>query len=47
MTREYLKKATLTSQSDSSETTEIVANILAEIEAGGEEKSARICGEVR
>ena len=39
MTREYLKKATLTSRSDSSETAEIVSKILAEIEAGGEEKA--------
>jgi len=39
MTREYLKKATLTSRSDSSETAEIVSSILAEIEAGGEEKA--------
>ncbi len=36
MTREYLKKATLTSESDASETHEIVSNILAEIEAGGD-----------
>ena len=37
MTREYLKKATLTSKSDSSETKKIVRGILDEIEAGGDE----------
>jgi len=36
MPREYLKKATLTSRSDASETREIVRNILDEIEAGGD-----------
>ncbi len=37
MTREYLKKATLTSRSDSGETAQTVAKILADIEQGGEE----------
>lgn len=36
MARLYLKKATLTSRSDAGETADIVANILADIEAGGE-----------
>ena len=36
MTREYLKKATLTSQSDSAETREIVNKILSDIEQGGD-----------
>jgi sulfopropanediol 3-dehydrogenase len=36
MAREYLKKATLTSKSDASETHEIVQKILADIEAGGD-----------
>lgn len=36
MTREYLKKAALTSESDASETHKIVTSILAEIEAGGD-----------
>jgi sulfopropanediol 3-dehydrogenase len=39
MTREYLKKATLTANSDASETHEIVKNILSDIEAGGDEKA--------
>lgn len=39
MTREYLKKATLTSKSDASETHEIVQNILNDIEAGGDAKA--------
>ena len=39
MTREYLKKATLTSESDASETHEIVKNILNDIEAGGDAKA--------
>ena len=39
MTREYLKKATLTAKSDASETHEIVKNILAEIEEGGDAKA--------
>ncbi len=39
MTREYLKKATLTSKSDASETHEIVRNILDDIEAGGDAKA--------
>lgn len=39
MTREYLKKAALTAKSDASETHEIVKNILADIEAGGDEKA--------
>ncbi|GGE62045.1 histidinol dehydrogenase [Actibacterium pelagium] len=37
MPREYLKKATLTSKSDASETKKIVRGILDEIEAGGDE----------
>ena len=37
MTREYLKKATLTSRSDASDTKQIVRKILDEIEAGGDE----------
>ena len=36
MSRDYLKKAALTSRSDAGETTQTVAAILAEIEAGGE-----------
>ena len=36
MTREYLKKATLTSESDASETQAIVRSILEEIQAGGD-----------
>lgn len=36
MTREYLKRAALTSRSDSSETAEIVSTILSDIEEGGE-----------
>ena len=39
MTREYLKKATLTAESDASETHEIVKNILADIETGGDAKA--------
>ncbi len=39
MTREYLKKATLTSKSDASKTHEIVTGILDEIEAGGDAKA--------
>lgn len=37
MPRDYLKKATLTSKSDASETKKIVRDILDEIEAGGDE----------
>ena len=37
MTREYLKKATLTAKSDASEVQEIVRNILTDIEAGGDQ----------
>ena len=37
MAREYLKKATLTSKSDASDVHEIVKNILADIEAGGDQ----------
>ena len=36
MTREYLKKATLTAKSDASEVHETVKSILADIEAGGD-----------
>ncbi|MEQ6203555.1 histidinol dehydrogenase [Sulfitobacter sp. HNIBRBA2951] len=39
MTREYLKKATLTAESSATETHEIVQNILNEIEQGGDEKA--------
>ena len=39
MTREYLKKASLTSKSDASETHEIVKGILNDIEAGGDAKA--------
>lgn len=39
MTREYLKKATLTAKSDASEVHETVKTILAEIEAGGDAKA--------
>ncbi|MEM9715966.1 MAG: histidinol dehydrogenase [Pseudomonadota bacterium] len=39
MARKYLKKATLTSKSDASETHEIVKGILADIEAGGDAKA--------
>lgn len=39
MPREYLKKATLTAESDASETHEVVKTILTEIEAGGDAKA--------
>jgi sulfopropanediol 3-dehydrogenase len=39
MTREYLKKATLTAKSDASEVHETVKTILADIEAGGDAKA--------
>lgn len=39
MTREYLKKATLTAESDASEVHQTVVNILSEIEAGGDVKA--------
>jgi sulfopropanediol 3-dehydrogenase len=39
MTREYLKKATLTSLSDATQTHDTVRTILAEIEAGGDAKA--------
>ncbi|MFK7940928.1 MAG: histidinol dehydrogenase [Roseovarius sp.] len=39
MTREYLKKATLTSKSDASEVNQTVQTILEEIEAGGDAKA--------
>ena len=39
MAREYLKKATLTSESDASQTHDIVQGILADIEAGGAKSS--------
>jgi len=39
MTREYLKKATLTSRSDATEVKQIVRGILDDIEAGGDEKA--------
>ncbi len=41
MAREYLKKAKLTSKSDASEVREIVASILEDIEAGGDEAALR------
>jgi sulfopropanediol 3-dehydrogenase len=39
MTREYLKKATLTSESDASQTHETVKNILSDIKEGGDDKA--------
>ena len=39
MTREYLKKATLTAKSDAFEVHETVKSILADIEAGGDDKA--------
>lgn len=39
MTREYLKKATLTSKSDASEVNDIVQSILDDIEVGGDAKA--------
>jgi sulfopropanediol 3-dehydrogenase len=39
MTREYLKKATLTASSDATETHETVKNILTDIETGGDAKA--------
>ena len=39
MRREYLKKATLTSKSDASETKDIVRAILDDIETGGDAKA--------
>lgn len=39
MTREYLKKATLTAKSDASQVHETVKSILADIEAGGDAKA--------
>ena len=39
MPRNYLKKATLTSKSDASETKKIVRDILDDIEAGGDAKA--------
>lgn len=39
MTREYLKKATLTAKSDASKTHEIVQGILSDIEEGGDAKA--------
>jgi len=39
MTRDYLKKATLTSESDASSVHETVKTILSEIEAGGDAKA--------
>ena len=39
MTREYLKKATLTARSDASDVSEIVQGILSDIEAGGDAKA--------
>ena len=39
MAREYLKKATLTASSGASDVHETVTNILADIEAGGDEKA--------
>ena len=42
MRREYLKKATLTSKSDASETKDIVRAILDDIETGGDAKALNI-----
>mgnify|MGYP000430449164 CR=1 FL=1 len=39
MTREYLKKASRTPETDASETHETVMNILSDIEAGGDAKA--------
>ena len=39
MTRNYLKKATLTAESDATEVHETVMAILADIEAGGDAKA--------
>ena len=39
MTRDYLKKATLTAKSDATEVHETVKNILADIEQGGDAKA--------
>ena len=39
MTRDYLKKATLTATSDASEVHETVKNVLTDIEAGGDDKA--------
>jgi sulfopropanediol 3-dehydrogenase len=39
MTREYLKKATITAESAASDVTEIVQGILSDIEAGGDAKA--------
>lgn len=39
MTREYLKKATLTAQSDASDVHDIVQGILTDIETGGDDKA--------
>lgn len=41
MTREYLKKASLTSRSDEGETAKIVSDILSDIEAGGEDAALK------
>ena len=41
MPREYLKKASLTSTSDATETQAIVRGILDDIEAGGDEAALR------
>ncbi|MEO0402121.1 MAG: histidinol dehydrogenase, partial [Pseudomonadota bacterium] len=39
MTREYLKKATLTAQSGASDVSDIVTGILADIEKGGDQSA--------
>ena len=41
MTREYLKKATKTAQTDSADVSEVVRNILSDIEAGGDEAAKK------
>ena len=41
MARDYLKKATMTAQSGSDEVRETVKNILADIEAGGDEAALK------
>ncbi len=44
MTREYLKKATLTARSGASDVSEIVQGILTDIEAGGDAKALEYAG---
>ena len=42
MTRDYLKKATLTAQSGASDVHELVKGILTDIETGGDERRANM-----